>query len=66
MPIGIPHSYQLEQSISILRVAGWYFSFSFEFVWANSGDPDQMPDLGLHSLHTSHKKEASLIWVNKI
>ena len=34
----------------------------------NSGEPDQTPqnaasDLGLHCLHTSHKKDARLIWV---
>ena len=35
---------------------------------ANSGDPDQMPhsvapDLGLHYLPMSHKKDARHIWV---
>ena len=35
---------------------------------ANSGDPDQMPhsvapDLGLHYLPMSHKKDARNIWV---
>ena len=29
---GISHSYQLGQSISILRVVGWYFSFSFKIL----------------------------------
>ena len=27
MPGGISHCYQLDQSISVLRVVGWYFSF---------------------------------------
>ena len=36
-----------------------------------SGDPDQMPfsvvsDLALHCLPMPHKKEARLIWVNKL
>ena len=30
-PNGIAHSYQLDQFISILRVAGWYFSILFKF-----------------------------------
>ena len=29
-PNGIPHSYQLDQSISILRVVGWNFSILFK------------------------------------
>ena len=28
---GISHRYQLEQSISVLRDARWYFSFLFKF-----------------------------------
>ena len=31
MPNGISHHYQLEQSISVLRDVGWYFSFLFKF-----------------------------------
>ena len=31
MPNGIPHRYQLEQSVSVLRVDGWYFSFLIKF-----------------------------------
>ena len=27
---GISHSYQLDQSVSILRVVGWYFSSFFK------------------------------------
>ena len=30
-PNEIPHSYQLDKSISVLRVVGWYFSFLFKF-----------------------------------
>ena len=64
--------YQLNQSISVLRVVGWYFSFLFNFksiLKANSGDPDQTlqnaaPDLGLHRLPMPHKKDAWLIWDN--
>ena len=33
-PIGISHDYQLDRSISILRVVGWYFLFLFKFVRA--------------------------------
>ena len=31
MPNGISHPYLLDQSFSVLRVAGWYFSILFEF-----------------------------------
>ena len=31
MPNGISHRYQLEQSISVLRVVGWYFFILFKF-----------------------------------
>ena len=71
-PNRISQSYQLDQSISVLRVVGSYFSFVFKF-WlkileANSGNPDQTPrsaasDLGLHCLPVSHKKDARLLWV---
>ena len=68
-PNGISQSYQLDQSISILRVVGLYFSFLLEFqkniLQANSGDADQTPhnaasDLGLHCLYMSHITDASL------
>ena len=32
MPNGISHRYQLEQSISVLRDARWYFSFFQVFI----------------------------------
>ena len=59
-PNGISHRYQTEQSISILRDVGWYFSILFNFLknilQANNGDPDQTPrsvasGLDLHYLH---------------
>ena len=31
MPNGISHCSQLDQSISVLRVVRWYFTFLFEF-----------------------------------
>ena len=39
-----------------------------EFLFANSGEPDQTPhfvasDLVLHCLPMSHKKDARLLWV---
>ena len=57
-PNGISKCYQLDQSISALRVVGWYFTFcriSIEHYVSNSGDPDQTPhsvaiDLGLRCL----------------
>ena len=30
-PIEMSHSYQWDQSISVSRVLGWYFSLSFKF-----------------------------------
>ena len=71
LPNGIPLSYQLDQSISVLRAVGWYFSNSNRISWKkNNGDPDQRPHsaasgLGLGCLPMSHKKDARLIWVNK-
>ena len=64
-PNEITNVYQVYQSITVLRVVGWYFSFLFKFSWniryANSGDYDQTPrsvnfDLGLHCLPMPHKK----------
>ena len=74
-PIVFSHPFQLDQSISILRVVGWYMYFSSllkfykKFLFANSGEPDQTPhfgasDLVLQCLQMSHKKDAMLIWVN--
>ena len=66
MPNGISHRYQLEQSISVLMDAGWWFSFLLKnILLANSGDPGQTPrsvasDLGLHFLPASHKRRLGL------
>ena len=64
-PNEISHCYQWDQSISILRVAGWYFYI------LNSGEPNQTrhgvaSDLGLAYLPMSHKKDARFIWVNSL
>ena len=71
-PNGIPHSYHLDQSISVLRVVGWYFSVWFKFYkniskqWRPCWTPHSAaPDLGLHCLPMSHKKDAGLIWVKQ-
>ena len=69
-PNGISLSHHLDWSISVLRVAGWYFSFLFKFYYnillANSGNPDKtqrfvVSDLGLHYLPMPHKKDTMLI-----
>ena len=39
-PNGISHCYQLDQSISFLRVFGLYFSFLFKFC-KRTVEPDQ-------------------------
>ena len=70
-------NYQLDLSISVLRVVRWYFFIFIQNLIghsiANSGDPDQTQhfvasDLGLHCLPMSHKKDASLtcIWVKNL
>ena len=63
---GISHSYQLDQSISVLKIIGRYYSFYSNFKRPRCKDPDHMPgsagsDLGLHCLPISHKKDARLI-----
>ena len=41
--------------------------FIFFILQANSGEPDSVAsDLGLHCLSVSHKKDATLKWVNNI
>ena len=62
----------LNESVSILRDAGWYFSFTFKFNRAFgkqtvpvSEDPDQTPrfaasDQGMYSLPMSHKRTLGL------
>ena len=68
MPNGISISYQLDQSISILRVVGGTFHFYSDFDRAFCKQTaDTLPsDLGLYSSPLSYKQEARLIWVNKI
>ena len=49
MPIVFSHPYHLDVSISNFRVIVWYVYFSFlfkflkNFLFATSGEPDQMP-----------------------
>ena len=67
------HSYQVDQSISVLRVDWWYFSIriSIENTYANSKSTYQTPplhrsaasDLGLHCLRLSHKRTPGLYWL---
>ena len=40
---GISHCYQLEQSISILRNVGWYFSFFFHILIEHSASKQWRP-----------------------
>ena len=54
---GISHFYQLDQSISALRVVGWNFFFHFysnfnRTTCKQTGDPQSsvVSDLGLHCL----------------
>ena len=76
MPDGISNRYQLEQSISILKDAGWYFSFYSNFKINCKQTVENLirrrishfaaSDLVLHSLSMSHKKDARLILINCI
>ena len=69
-PNEISKCYQLDQSISALRVVGWYFTFcqiSIEHNVSNSGDPDQTPhsvaiDLGLRCLPLCHTKRTLCLY----
>ena len=74
-PNGIPHFYQLDQSISVIRVQ-WYIVFFIFFqvliqhtiISLNSGNPDQtwysaVSNLDLHCLSMSHKNDLRLLWV---
>ena len=72
MPYGISSCYQLDQSISVLRVVRWYFSFLITFLLdillASRGEPDQTArsagsGLVLYCLPMSHKNYARHIWV---
>ena len=61
-PNGISHSYQLDKSISVLRVVGWYCFIFIQILieYSVSKQRSAASDLGLHCLFMSHKKEASL------
>ena len=70
MPNAFSLPYQLDKSISNFRVVERYFSFLLKFkrkfLFANSGESDQMlrfaaSDLVLHCLPMSHKKDARLM-----
>ena len=71
MSNGIYHPYQLDESISNLRVVGYRFQFHSTVKSAfckQTVEPDQTPlsaasGLVLHSLLMSHKKDAQLEWV---
>ena len=73
-PNGFSNSYQLDQSIFIIRVVGWYFSFFKIFIELSISkqcNPDQTlhssaSGLGLHCLPMSHKEDARLIWINTL
>ena len=60
-----PTSTLLDQSISVLRVVGLYFSFLFIFnrTFFKQTVEDQTSDLGLQCLPMSHKKDVRFIWV---
>ena len=57
---GISHFYQMDQSIFVLRVVGWSFSFysnfNRTFCKQRSDATYATSDLGLHCLPMSHKK----------
>ena len=42
-PNGISHCYQLEQSISVLRDVGWYFSFFIQILIEHSASKQWRP-----------------------
>ena len=58
-------THQLDQSISVLRVVGWLFSFDLNFK-ANSATLMAVSDQGLHCLPMIHKKDPRLIWVKMV
>ena len=42
-PNEVPHRYQLEQSISVLRYAGWYFFIFIQILIEHSANKQWMP-----------------------
>ena len=74
-PNGISHCYHLDQSISVLRDAGCYFSVCSNFHRTFCKQTVETlircrflaaSDLVLHCLPMSHKKEARFIWVKPV
>ena len=72
---GLSNHYHLDKSTFVLGASGVFFfmliSFLMKFLKANRIAPDGTPRfaaslLGLFCLPMSHKKDASLIWVNLI
>ena len=71
-PNGISNSYQLDQSISVLRIVGRYFSFLVKFnrIFCKQTVETLIRrrvlrrlTLGLRCLPMPHKKDARLIWI---
>ena len=57
--------------MGIRSIFSFSFPFSMKFLSANRTAPDGTPPfvashLGLFCLHMSHKKDARLIWVNRV
>ena len=62
MPNGFSHLYHLDQSISVLKVVGCIFQFYSNFK-STFCKQTAVPDLVIHCLPMSHKKDARLIRV---
>ena len=73
---GIFHYYQLDQSVSVLLVVGWYFSIFIQFL-ITTFRKQTVENLircyilwhltwGLHCLSMSHKNDARFIWINQL
>ena len=67
MTNGISHHYQLDKSISNLRVVDSKFQFhsTFKNSFCKQTVKNAVSDLVLHRLPMSHKKDASLKWVKE-
>ena len=67
MPNVFSQSYQLHQSISVIRVVGifrFYSNFKRNFCKQTVENLIVAFDLVLHCLPMSHKEDARLVWVN--
>ena len=62
-PNGISNSYQLDQSISVLRIIGLYSNFRITICKQTVETQNAASGLGLYCLRMSHKKDARSIWV---